>query len=173
MELTFPLDARSKFCVAKIDLARINSKADFGLLRGLLVEYSKPLGVSLCFQQFDEELSCLDKIYGPPRGVAILATREGELAGCVCLREIDQQICEMRRLYVRPAFRGLGIGRQLADSILVNARILCYKLMRLETLASMKEAIALYQSLGFHPADKDDNHPNALTIYMERVLPGC
>jgi ribosomal protein S18 acetylase RimI-like enzyme len=132
------------------------TEADFDLARALVREYAAGLGIDLCFQSFDEELAHLGEMYGPPLGGLLLArdsggveTEDGEAAGCVALRRLDDGTAEMKRLYVRPAFRGRGVGRLLALALLDAAREIGYARVRLDTLPSMGTAQSLYRSLGF------------------------
>src|SRR5579863_4775634 len=132
-------------------IVQAESPADIARARELFLEYAASLEVDLCFQNFDEELRSLPGDYGLPSGQLLLAWVDGELAGCVALRKIDRSTCEMKRLYVRPQYRGSGLGRALAGAVIDQARQLGYGAMRLDTLPSMREAIPLYHSLGFRP----------------------
>lgn len=122
-------------------------------VRAIFREYADGLGVDLCFQQFDEELAGLPGEYAPPRGALFLARVDGELAGCCALRPFDNadypNAAEMKRLYVRKAFRGFGLGRQLAEATLDAARQAGYACVLLDTLDDMEAARALYEGLGF------------------------
>ena len=139
-------------------------------LRELFVEYAKAIAVDLCFQDFDRELVELPGRYVPPAGSLLLALDGTNAAGCVALRKIGDGICEMKRLYVRPAFRGKGLGRALAGEIIAAAKQIGYERMRLDTLNSMKEAIALYQSLGFRRIAPYYDNPSRGAVFMELDL---
>jgi putative acetyltransferase len=127
-----------------------NSDEDIRKARTLFEEYASGIGISLCFQNFDHELKNLPGDYAPPDGRLLLATEDDELAGCIAMRKLGPGMCEMKRLFVRPAHRGAGLGRVLVEQIIDEARKLGYTQMRLDTLPGrMDKAIALYQSLGF------------------------
>ena len=117
--------------------------------RGLFVEYQEGLGISLCFQGFDRELATLPGDYARPRGRLLLARIAGEPAGCVALRPLGSEAAEMKRLYVRPAYRGMGIGRMLAECVIDEARALGLGAVKLDTLPTMATAQGLYADLGF------------------------
>jgi len=145
--------------------------AQLEAVRALFLDYARSLGFSLCFQGFDEELRTLPGMYAPPRGRLLLAMEGDAPAGCVGLHEWDAQIAEMKRLYVRPAFRGRGLGRILTDAALADARALGYRSIRLDTIPTlMQPAIALYRELGFReiPPYRDNPIPGAL--YLELHL---
>jgi ribosomal protein S18 acetylase RimI-like enzyme len=129
------------------------------------------LNFDLCFQSFEEELRDLPGAYAEPRGRLILALVDGRAAGCVPLKPLDGHVCEMKRLYVRPQFRGRELGRALASRVIEEARAAGYQSIRLDTIAgSMDPAIALYRSMSFReiPAYYENPVPNAL--YFELTL---
>ena len=131
-------------------ISEVTSDKEIQQARGLFEEYAAGVGISLCFQNFDQELKNLPGDYAPPDGRLLLARENDELAGCIAMRKLEPGVCEMKRLFVRPAFRGRGLGRILVHSIINEARNLGYTHMRLDTLPGrMETAIALYQSLGF------------------------
>jgi ribosomal protein S18 acetylase RimI-like enzyme len=139
---------------------------DLTIVRELITEYAKALGVDLSFQDLDHELSTLDSFYE----LILLARDDDRVAGCVALRRIDGETCEMKRLYVRPTFRGINLGRQLAERIIDAARARGYERMRLDTLPTMRAAIPLYQSLGFVEIEPYRFNPIDGTRFMELRL---
>ena len=151
-------------------LAQAETPEQVEEVRRLLREYEASLGVSLCFQGFEREVAELPGEYAPPGGRLLLALEAGHAVGCVALRGLDDQTCEMKRLYLRPGFRGRGAGRWLALAIIDEARKIGYKKMRLDTLAMMREAIALYESLGFKPIEPYCHNPIPGAIFMELKL---
>lgn len=138
--------------------------------RVLFREYADEIEVDLCFQDFDRELAGLPGRYAPPTGRLILAFEGSEPAGCIALRAIGDGICEMKRLYVRPSFRRQSLGRRLAEAILAAACGEKYKFMRLDTLQSMHDAIALYESLGFQRIPAYYDNPIPGVVFFELAL---
>src|SRR5215213_4229115 len=131
-------------------ISQANTQEDIRQARALFEEYAAGVGTSLCFQNFDRELANLPGDYAPPDGRLLLATEDEQLAGCIALRKLAPSVCEMKRLFLRPAYRGNGRGKLLVETIIDEARKLGYTTMRLDTLPGrMDKAIALYESLGF------------------------
>jgi putative acetyltransferase len=150
---------------------QVQSESQIEQVRQLFLEYARSLGFSLCFQNFDQELANLPGDYSPPHGKLLLAEFEGELAGCVALHKLENEICEMKRLYLRPQFRGKGLGRALATRIIAEARDLGYSRLRLDTVESaMQDAVAMYLKLGFRKIDPYCENPMPSALYMELVL---
>ncbi|MES4786754.1 MAG: GNAT family N-acetyltransferase [Nitrospiraceae bacterium] len=132
-----------------IDIIEAKTPAEFAAGRTLIEEYASTLGLDLCFQNFGQELSTLLIMYGPPDGCLLRARTEGDFLGCVAIRRLDNQICEMKRLYLRREDRGSGLGRRLVEAALEWTRRQRYRRMVLDTLPSMVAAQTLYKSLGF------------------------
>lgn len=147
-------------------MTRIERAADMRLVREMLEEYGRATNVDLSFQDFDHELATLPYEYDP----ILIAWSDDAAAGCVALRRIDETTCEMKRLYVRPAFRGKDIGRFLAIAIIAEAKARGFERMRLDTLPSMQRAMALYESLGFRDIAPYRFNPIQGTRYLELEL---
>jgi len=143
----------------------------FVAARALFEEYAASLGVDLCFQNFDEELKTLARQYGTPDGCLLLASEADQAIGCVALRRLDADGCEMKRLYVKPPFRHLKIGKFLVATIIEEATRLGYSWVRLDTLPSMTTAQKLYSSFGFREIAPYCFNPIPGTIFMELQLP--
>lgn len=140
------------------------------LARNIFKEYAASLDFDLDFQDFEEELSDLPGQYASPEGCLLVAMYGDRPAGCIGLRKISHGICEMKRLYVKPQFRGLGIGRALAEAIIEEARQIKYARMRLDTVPSMEKARALYVSLGFKKIRPYRYNPIPGSEFMELSL---
>jgi len=140
-------------------------------LKGLFREYANWLSVDLSFQRFEEELAGLpEPSYVAPEGALFLALVDGQPAGCVGVRHFEASTCEMKRLFVRDAFKGHGVGRALAKKAVEKARVLGYKRMLLDTLAHMRPAIELYTSLGFQPIAAYYDNPISDAVYLSMML---
>jgi GNAT superfamily N-acetyltransferase len=139
--------------------------------RLLFREYETWLNLDLCFQNFEKELAELPGAYAPPSGRLLLAFENDELAGCVASRKLSDEVCEMKRLFLRPQFHGKGLGRELAERIIEEARAIGYQRMRLDTLTKqMSSATRLYRSLGFTEIEPYYNNPVPGASFMELKL---
>ena len=143
---------------------------DIPAIRDIFREYEEYLNIDLCFQNFEDELSNLPGDYNAPSGAIFIALVDDSLAGCVALRPMDRTTCEMKRLYVKPDFRGLGLGRKLAVAIMDKAVEIGYCKMRLDTLDRLKEAMKLYSSLGFRKIKSYYHNPLKGVVYWELKL---
>ncbi|MCC0640510.1 GNAT family N-acetyltransferase [Clostridioides sp. ES-S-0048-02] len=136
----------------------------------LFTEYSNSLNIDLCFQDFNNELKTLPGKYKKPSGSLILAFVDENLAGCVALKKLEDDVCELKRLYVRDKFRGLKIGKILLEEIVKEAKKIGYTYMRLDTLPSMKSAQGLYEKIGFYDINPYTYNPIEGARYMELKL---
>ena len=154
-----------------LELATPSTPEDLQATREIFQEYARGLDVDLCFQHFDEELATLPGEYAPPRGALLLARVDGVVAGCVALRPLEASdypdAAEMKRLYVRSAYRRSGLGRQLAEAALDAARRAGYASVLLDTLDDMEAARALYEDLGFEPIEPYYHNPIAGAHYLK------
>ncbi len=157
-----------------IQLIIPTADADLEVTREIFREYASSLNINLAFQGFEEELQSLPGDYAAPRGILLLALVDGDAAGCCALRPLDTvdypNACEMKRLYVRKAFRGFGLGRQLAEAILDAARLAGYASVLLDTLDDMEAARALYEELGFEEVPPYYHSPIAGAHYLKANL---
>jgi GNAT superfamily N-acetyltransferase len=155
--------------MSEVPIRAASGPADIALARGLFEEYAAWLDENLCFQGFPEELATLPGAYAPPRGRLLLAGPPGDAYGCVALRPIAEAIGEIKRLYVQPRARGRRAGLALARAIIAQSEEAGYRTLKLDTLARMTEARALYTKLGFAECAPYYHSKLATTIYMERV----
>jgi ribosomal protein S18 acetylase RimI-like enzyme len=155
----------------RLTLCQAESPAQIAQARELFLEYAESLGFSLCFQSFNHELAGLPGDYAPPDGRLLVAEYRAKLAGCVALHKLDSGICEMKRLYLRPQFRGKGLGRVLAEAGIAEARAIGYQRMRLDTVEPvMPNAVAMYRRLGFMEIEPYRANPIDGALYMELEL---
>ena len=154
-----------------MNLIQAQSADDIAAARDLFLEYAAGLGFALCFQNFDKELAELPGAYAPPSGRLFLAREANDLMGCVALRKLEDGVGEMKRLFVRPAFRGRGLGRALTEELIRAAIDIGYRKLRLDTVpGKMDQAIAMYRSLGFREIEPYYESPVAGTKFMELIL---
>ncbi len=153
------------------EIRLVETPEDIEVVAKLFREYESWLGLDLCFQGFEEELAGLPGKYSAPDGRLYLAIVDGEPAGCIALRKLEEGICEMKRLYLNERARGQGIGRKLIEKVIADAREIGYKKMRLDTYpAKMGKAVSLYQVYGFTEIDAYYPNPHADTLFMELSL---
>jgi putative acetyltransferase len=156
---------------AQVTFVAVDSGPRLADIRLLFLEYAGSLNFSLCFQQFDQELRGLPGEYASPDGRLILCEVDGRPAGCIALKKLEEGICEMKRLYVRPEFRGRGLGLKLVTHLIAEARSAGYSAMRLDTVSGiMDHAIALYRSVGFRNTPPYYASPVANAVYLELEL---
>jgi GNAT superfamily N-acetyltransferase len=146
-----------------MEIRQVKSPAEICQAKELFVEYSAYLSVSVCFENFDQEILELPGLYAPPDGRLLLAYVDDEPVGCVALRKLSDGVCEMKRLFVHPTGRGQKLGRNLVLAIIEEARQIGYRQMRLDTFPVMREAVAIYRSLEFREIEP----------YMLNPLPGA
>ena len=154
-----------------IQIIQAETPSQIEQARILFREYEAWLGLDLCFQSFEQELADLPGKYAPPDGCLFLASEGEKILGCVAMRKIDAETCEMKRLFVRENGRGKGIGRELVKRVIERARRSGYRKMRLDTLAAqMSKAVEIYRSFGFREIPAYYDTPIAETIFMELIL---
>lgn len=153
-----------------MNITPAETSTDVEQARELFREYAAESKLDLCFQNFDQELARLPGDYASPKGRLLLARGADQTAGCVALREFSPGVCEMKRLYVRLAFRGNCLGRKLAEAVIAEGKRIGYTTMRLDTLERMKTAVLLYEALGFRRIDAYRPNPEADVVYLELDL---
>jgi ribosomal protein S18 acetylase RimI-like enzyme len=150
-----------------MQILNVQSADQIEMIRTLFLEYAQSLDFNLCFQSFDEELASLPGKYAEPEGKLLIAIVDDQPAGCIAMRKLDNETCEMKRLWVQPPFRGRGIGEALVRSVMALAKP-NYKKMRLDTVASsMASAVKLYKALGFHEIKPYTHNPVTGAMFME------
>ena len=154
-----------------MNFIQASSPVEIAQVRELFREYEAWLNLDLCFQNFEKELAQLPGAYASPSGRLLLAFEDNELAGCVALRRLDDNVCEMKRLFLRPQFHGRGLGRELAERIIEEGRAIGYQKMRLDTLSEqMGSAIRVYRALGFQEIAPYYKNPVPGALFMELLL---
>ena len=148
-------------------IVEAKTRSQISSAEGLIREYAASLGIDLSFQNFEQEMAEFPGAYARPDGRVPLAIEGGDAVGVVALRRLSGKICEMKRMYVQPEFRGMGIGRMLAKRVIGEAQNIGYSRMRLDTLSRLKEAIFLYDSLGFKKVSPYAVDPQKDAVYME------
>jgi putative acetyltransferase len=159
-----------KNALAGVEIRQASSAEEIETARMLFQEYAEALGINLDYQGFADELASLPGCYAPPRGRLLVAWVRDEAAGCVALRPMSEDVCEMKRLYVRPRHRRGGVGKLLAEAIIAEARQIGYATMRLDTVPKLEAATRLYETLGIVRRDAYYETPVAETIFMELEL---
>ncbi len=148
----------------------LRDRTAIDVIRDLFLEYQTELGIDLCFQGFKDELASLPGVYAPPKG-ALMLVSEGELPlGCGALRDLGDSVAELKRIYVRPSYRGKGLGRSITYALLEEAKRLDYLEVKLDTLRRLESAVSLYRSLGFFEVAPYNFNPEPDIVYMQRSL---
>ncbi|MCP4606582.1 MAG: GNAT family N-acetyltransferase [Proteobacteria bacterium] len=153
-----------------MSIIQVHTQEHIDEVRALFREYERFLDTDLCFQSFEEELSNLPGEYASPDGVLLLGLQEKKAAGCGALRKLGKEVCEMKRLFVRQEFRGLGLGKMLAKKLIEEAVRLGYATIRLDTLERLKAAIAIYELLGFEQTEPYYRNPLPSVVYWKLDL---
>ena len=153
-----------------VSLIEVRTPTEFETALDLVTEYGNSLEEHTCDAQFEKSVDDLRIAYAQPDACFILAMWEGMVAGCVAMRRLDDRTCEMKRLYVRPSFRGLGIGRLLVEVLIGRARATEYETMKLDTISTLETAIRLYEALGFKYIAPYNDPLMENTLYMELDL---
>ena len=150
---------------------KASTAEEYQLGQSLFSKYAEDIGIDLSFQGFEQELQQLEKQYGPPEGALFLIYADSDQPiGCFALRKLQLEICELKRMFLEKNYRGKGIGRQMMENALIEARNLGYNKIRLDSIQSMKSAIALYEAFGFREIGPYRHNPFDDAIYFEKVL---
>lgn len=153
-----------------VDIVTATTKVEMDVARGLFREYARSIDEDICFENLDKELEELPGEYAAPDGRLLFALVDRNVEGCVALKKAGDQLCEMKRLFVRPGFRGSGVGKKLVLTLMAGARAAGYRRLRLDTLPSMQDAIRLYRRLGFVEIPPFRPLPIPGVLYMEAKL---
>lgn len=153
-----------------MDYVSPNNKNQINDAIGLFQEYANSLNISLAFQNFEEELNIINSMYGSPTGCLLLVYENQQAIACAAYRKIDKNICELKRMYIKPDYRGKGVGQEILNILLLRSKLNGYKFMRLDTLDTMIPAIKLYIKNGFYKIDAYCYNPNEGVLYMEKSL---
>ncbi len=143
---------------------------DYAQAKGLFEAYQNFLGIDLSFQGFAAEVNSLSTIYGPPRGALLLARVQMDPVGCVGLRDLGDDIAEMKRMYVLPLFQGQGIGKALTIRFMAAAKLLGYDAIRLDTIPRLETAVGLYRRMGFREIEAYRHNPDPTALFLELKL---
>ena len=147
-----------------------NNIVQFNDATSLFQEYANSLNISLAFQNFEEELNIINSMYGSPTGCLLLVYENEQAIACAAYRKIDEHVCELKRMYIKPNYRRKGIAQEMLNILCDRAKINGYQFMRLDTLDTMKTAIHLYSKNSFYKIDAYYHNPNEGVVYMEKVL---
>jgi ribosomal protein S18 acetylase RimI-like enzyme len=153
-----------------IEYIVVSTTEEYAEAKKLFTEYAKAINIDLAFQKFDEELEEINKMYSPPHGGIIICKKDEIFAGCIAVRKTDDNICELKRMYVNPTFQSNGIGKNLLEKALQLAKNCNYKMIRLDTLNYMAPAIHLYRQYGFYEIDPYYFNPNKTALFFEKQL---
>jgi putative acetyltransferase len=153
-----------------IEYIHARSQDDFNTAAELFREYARDINIDLSFQNFEDEISGLSAMYAEPNGGIILCKQDVRYVGCIAIRRIDEEACELKRMYVRPSFRNKGVGKCLLEQALMLATKLKYKRVRLDTLNYMEPAIRLYEEFEFKRIQPYYFNPNGTAIFFEKML---
>jgi GNAT superfamily N-acetyltransferase len=154
-----------------MQIVQVVTAEQLAQVRALFEEYWQSFGFTPCFQNFFGELAALPGDYVPPGGRLALALVEGQPAGCAALRRFDEERCEFKRLFVRPQFRGMGLGRELLAWIVAEAKAAGYRQAVCDTMSAMADALAMYERAGFERIEPYSGHPTPGAIFLRLVLP--